>query len=145
VNVRRSIESHASNWPVLRWQFCRGFLERLYSSTILQLVSTIFCSLSFLFYGFAALTSQRLKLEFLRYGLGPFRVLVGVLQLTGGLGIIAGLYLPWLGVVAAGGLALLMALGLAVRIRIHDSLVQAFPAAIYMVLSLYLTIMFLRA
>lgn len=130
---------------MLRWQFCRGFLERLYSSTILQLVSTIFCSLSFLFYGFAALTSQRLKLEFLRYGLGPFRVLVGVLQLTGGLGIIAGLYLPWLGVVAAGGLALLMALGLAVRIRIHDSLVQAFPAAIYMVLSLYLTIMFLRA
>ena len=97
-----------------------------------------FSSLSFLFFGLGCLTSPRLKEEFIRYGLPQYRILTGWLQLLGALGIGTGfLWLP-LQLFSTGGLAVLMFLGVGVRIKIRDSIVQTLPALGYCVLNAFL-------
>jgi hypothetical protein len=63
---------------------------------------------------------------------------VGLLQWAAGAGLLIGLYIPWLGQAAAGGLALMMAVALVVRIRIHDRPHLMLPAAGYLALNAYL-------
>ncbi len=79
-----------------------------------------------------------MKREFARYGLPGQRVLVGILQLAAALGLLAGFMEPWIGRAAAGGLALMMLVGVLVRIRIKDTLLQTSPAFFYLVLDAYL-------
>jgi hypothetical protein len=97
-----------------------------------------FSSLSFLAYGTGALFTTAMRQEFERYHMGGQRVLVGLLQWAAGAGLIAGLWVPWLGQAAAGGLALMMAVALVVRIRIHDKPYLMLPAAGYLALNAYL-------
>ena len=78
--------------------------------------------------------------EFVRYGLASQRHIVGVLQLLGACGLLAGRQLPWLGQLAAVGLALLMLLGVGVRIKIKDTLLQTIPALVYLALNAYLSV-----
>jgi hypothetical protein len=94
----------------------------------------LFCAASFLGYGLSCLVSAHMVDEFRRYRLSGFRKMTGVLQLLGALGLLAGLWQPVVGGIAAAGLSLQMACGLAVRIRIRDSLLQCLPAAAYMLL-----------
>ena len=91
----------------------------------------LFSALSFLGYGLGCFFSAYQKAEFQRYQLSNRRNLVGALQCAAALGLIAGLWLPWLGQAAAGGLALMMVVALGVRMRIKDSLVQMLPALGY--------------
>jgi hypothetical protein len=91
----------------------------------------LFSALSFLGYGLGCFFSAYQKAEFQRYQLSNRRNLVGFLQCAAALGLIAGLWLPWLGQAAAGGLALMMLVALGVRMRIKDSLVQMLPALGY--------------
>ncbi len=91
---------------------------------ILQVISVV----AFLFYGGACLFSARLVTEFERYRLGHFRVLVGLLEMAGALGILAGQFFPILKVLAAGGLAVLMLCGLWARWRIRDPWYLLLPA-----------------
>ncbi len=79
-----------------------------------------------------------MKREFARYGLAKFRVMTGTLQLLGAFGLLTGLQLPWIGRLAAAGLAVLMLLGVGVRLKIKDTLLQTFPAFFYMLLNAYL-------
>jgi len=97
-----------------------------------------FSAVSFLFFGYACLTSPFMVAEFKRYGLGRFRVSTGYLQLIGALTLLAGYWheIPLL--LGSGGLALLMFLGLLVRIRIKDGIVKSSPAFFYMVLNSYI-------
>lgn len=83
---------------------------------------------AFFFYGAACLLSARLVAEFERYGLARFRVLVGLLEMAGALGIVAGQFFPPLQVVAAGGLTVLMVCGLWARWRIRDPWYLLLPA-----------------
>jgi len=76
--------------------------------------------------------------EYDRYGLSRFCKLVGALQLLGAAGLIVGLAHTWAGLIAAGGLALLMLLGVGVRIKIKDTLLQTTPAFAYLILNAYL-------
>lgn len=76
--------------------------------------------------------------EYARYELTRFRNLVGGLQLLGAAGLLVGLQQPWAGQIGSGGLALLMLLGVGVRIKIKDSLLQTLPAFAYMMLNAYL-------
>lgn len=78
--------------------------------------------------------------EFARYGLSNQRYFVGILQMAGGCGLLVGNYLPWIGQLAAGGLTLLMLLGVGVRIKIKDTFIQTTPALAYFVLNLYLCV-----
>ncbi|MFP4282510.1 MAG: DoxX family protein [Verrucomicrobiota bacterium] len=98
----------------------------------------LFSAVSFLGFGSACLLSSYMKQEFARYGLARFRVMTGTLQLFGALGLLAGLEVPWIGRFSAAGLALMMLLGVGVRLKIRDSLRQTTPAFFYMALNAYL-------
>lgn len=95
----------------------------------------LFSATSFLGYGLGCFFSAYLQQEFRRYQLAAQCRLVGALQCLAAVGLAAGLWLPWLGQAAAGGLALMMLVALAVRIRIKDSLLQMVPAAGYLALN----------
>ncbi len=99
-----------------------------------------FSSLSFIAYGVGALFTTAMRHEFERYQLGGQRILVGLLQWAAGAGLLIGLYLPWLGQAAAGGLALMMVVALVVSLRIKDTTLQMLPAARYLLLNAYLCI-----
>ena len=80
------------------------------------------------------------KAEFLRYRLPTTRSLVGGLQLCAALGLLAGLSQPWMGCLAATGLALMMLVAVGVRIKIKDTFLQTIPALFYLMLNIYLSL-----
>jgi hypothetical protein len=98
----------------------------------------LFSALSFLGYGSACFLSSYMKQEFLRYRLGSQRLLVGILQWCAGIGLFAGISWPWIGQLAAVGLALMMLVAVVVRIQIKDSVLQTIPALFYLMLNSYL-------
>lgn len=99
--------------------------------TLILLLAFIFIS-----YGLLCLLTDHMKVEFQRYGLSRFRKLTGALELLGGAGLLVGLtYNPIL-MLSSSGLALLMFLGVLVRLRTKDPLIQILPAFILMLISL---------
>ncbi|MBU6374481.1 MAG: DoxX family protein [Bdellovibrionales bacterium] len=91
---------------------------------------TVISGLAFLVFGGLCVFSSRMRVEFERYGLSKFRTLVGCLEVLGGLGVLLGHRWPPLMVFSAAGLAVLMLLGVGVRIKIKDSVLQTLPAAL---------------
>ena len=104
----------------------------------------VFTSLSFFAYGVSCLMSPWMRAEFERYRLAHYRVLTGWLEIAGALGVLAGLRIPVVGLMAAAGLTILMAGAVVVRIRLRDTLRQSLPAAVYLALTLYLLLGFAR-
>jgi hypothetical protein len=102
------------------------------------LALSLFCSVSFFGYGLSCLFSRHMVAEFERYGLARFRTLTGALQVLAATGLLVGLQIPVIGGIAAAGLALQMACGLGVRVRIGDPWFRCLPAAGYMILCGYL-------
>ena len=100
----------------------------------------LFSAGSFLGYGLGCFFSAYLQAEFQRYRLEAQYRLVGALQCAAAVGLIAGLFLPWIGQTAAGGLALMMLVALGVRVRIKDTVLQMLPAAGYLALNAYLCV-----
>jgi hypothetical protein len=92
----------------------------------------------FLHYGVSCLSSSGMVSDFERFGLSRYRKLTGSLEVVGALGLLAGYFYSPFVVVAAAGLALLMALGIAVRIRIRDSLVDMLPAITLLLVNLFI-------
>ena len=91
-----------------------------------------FSAISFMSYGLSCIYTQHMVVEFERYRLARFRVLTGVLQVLGALGLLLSNIAPSIGAFASGGLAVLMLLGFCVRIKIRDSALKASPSFIYM-------------
>jgi hypothetical protein len=104
-------------------------------------ISRVLSALLFLFYGGSCLVSAQMVAEFERYRLPRFRQTVGVLECLGALGLLVGQFHPPLLVVASAGLAVLMLLGIATRIRIGDSLLQMLPAGALLVLNAFVLCM----
>jgi uncharacterized membrane protein YphA (DoxX/SURF4 family) len=94
----------------------------------------------FLVYGALCLFSNGMEEEFERYGLSRFRRLTGGLEVLGGLGLVVGLLVAQVMVVASAGLALLMLLGVIARVRVRDALLEIVPAAVLMVANLFLLV-----
>lgn len=94
-------------------------------------------AIAFLGYGIACLTTQHMVEEFERFGLGRFRRFVGALELLGGLGLLGGYFYRPLLLLSSAGLTLLMLLGVGTRVRIRDSLVEIFPAFVFLVLNAF--------
>ncbi|MGZ0706998.1 DoxX family protein [Coraliomargarita sp. W4R53] len=103
-----------------------------------------FSALSFMGYGFSCLLGSHMKAEFKRYQLEKFQVLTGLLQILGATGLLVGLALPLVGMIAAAGLAVQMLLGFCVRLKIKDSLLQASPSFIFMWINAYLSYAFMQ-
>lgn len=82
-----------------------------------------------------------MRKEFIRFGYPRQRVLTGILQLLGALGLILGYFIhPVMALSAAVGLTVMMAFGFYVRLAIRDHLYAASPALIYALLNLYLSV-----
>ena len=79
-----------------------------------------------------------MKNEFKRFGLESIGALTAVLELLGAFGLLAGLKFPLLLLISAGGLAVLMFLGLVVRIKVKDSFWLSLPAVFFMILNAYI-------
>ena len=92
----------------------------------------------FIFYGCLILMTNHMKLEFKRYGMSQFRLLTGVLELLGGVGLIVGLHYHPLYLLSSLGLGILMLLGSITRVRVKDRPVEIIPAFVLMVINLYL-------
>lgn len=100
-------------------------------------------ALFFIIYGAQCFYSPFVKKEFFRYGLSPStRILTGILQLLGAGGLITGMHIPLLGLMASVGLTLMMIVAFAVRIKIKDGPKEAAPSFIFIFLNAYLVILF---
>ncbi len=108
--------------------------------TVLILIS----SLSFLGYGIAYFISPQIKNEFKRFGLEKVGTLIAVLELLGAVGLLVGLKIQLILLISAGGLAILMFLGVAIRIKVKDSLWISLPALFFMILNSCIFLMSLR-
>ena len=93
--------------------------------------------LLFFYYGVSVLVSDAMVREFEKFGLLRFRKLTGVLEVVGAAGLLIGYLVPPLVIVASGGLALLMALGVAVRLRAGPPVTDAIPALVMLVINVY--------
>lgn len=98
----------------------------------------LFSSLSFMGYGIAYFTSAKMKMEFKRFGLEKAGMLTAVLEILGAIGLLVGLKFQLILLISAGGLALLMLLGVAVRIKVKDNLWITLPALFYMILNTFI-------
>ena len=93
-------------------------------------------SMSFLGYGIAYFTSPQMKNEFKRFGLEKIGTLTAILELLGAVGLLVGLKIQLILLISAGGLAMLMFLGVAVRVKVKDSLAISLPALSFVVLKI---------
>lgn len=103
------------------------------------LTLTIISGLAFIIYGLLCLLTNHMVVEFERYRMTRFRVLTGYLEVLGGLGSIIGYFLnDMIFIFSCSGLAILMTMGAAVRIKVGDSLIQTLPAIILGIINYYL-------
>ncbi|AWM33252.1 hypothetical protein DDQ68_10955 [Hymenobacter nivis] len=101
-------------------------------------VLTLFSSLSFLGYGVAYFISPNMKEEFKRFGLERVGLIAIIFELLGAVGLLVGLRINPILLIASGGLAVLMFLGVAIRIKVKDGLLVSLPALSFMLLNAYI-------
>lgn len=102
----------------------------------MQVILIFISAITFIFYGLLCLLTDHMKKEFQRYGLSQFRKLTGTLELLGGTGLLLGQYYSPMTILSAAGLALLMFLGVVVRLKTRDPLIEILPAFILMIINL---------
>ena len=80
-----------------------------------------------------------MKEEFIRFKLEKLGLMVVILEILGAIGLLIGLwfYKPLL-LLSSAGFAILMLLGLIVRLRLKDSLWVSLPALFFMFLNAYI-------
>ena len=76
-----------------------------------------------------------MKNEFKRFGLEKVGTLTAVLELLGAVGLLVGLKIQLILLISAGGLAILMFLGVAVRVKVNDSFWKSLPALFFLLLN----------
>ena len=87
-----------------------------------------FSGVSFVVYGLMCFYSKSMADDFHRVGLDDLRVLTGVLEFVGGFGLLVGLrWRPALWMSSAG-LALLMLIAFAIRMKMRDGLGVSLPS-----------------
>jgi len=104
----------------------------------LLLCCVLFSSLSFVGYSISYFTFSHMKSEFERFKLKKFGLFVIVVETIGAFGLLVGLFFTPILLLSAGGLAVLMLLGLITRIKSKDSFLVSSPAIFYMILNSYI-------
>jgi hypothetical protein len=131
-------EAYALFIPANTKPFYCGCITKINIKMSLLNVLILISSLSFLGYGIAYFISPQMKNEFKRFGLEKVGTLTAVLELLGAAGLLIGLKVPLILLMSAGGLGLLMFLGVAVRVKVKDSLWISLPALFFMILNFYI-------
>ena len=108
--------------------------------TLLKILIFI-SSLSFLGYGIAYFKSTKMKNEFKRFGLEKAGNLTAILELMGAVGLMVGLISHNILLVSSLGLAILMLLGVGLRIRAKDSFEAILPALFFLLLNSFIFFM----
>ncbi len=102
-------------------------------------------SIVFIVYGVFCAGSTSMVADFQRFGLPSLRILTGILEIVGGMGLLVGLkWRPALWM-ASAGLSLLMLIAFGVRLKMRDSVVQSIPSLALMLLNLYIFVQSTRA
>lgn len=101
-------------------------------------------SFSFLAYAVSYFISPHMKSEFKRFKLEKLGLLTIVLEILGASGLLVGLLFKPILLISCGGLAILMLLGLLVRIKLRDNICASLPALFYMVLNSYIFFMAIK-
>ena len=102
-------------------------------------ICVLFSSFSFLGYAISYFFKPYMKLEFKKFGLEKYGLMIILLEIIGALGLLFGLYFNLLLVVSSSGLALLMLAGVVVRILVKDRLLVTLPAIFFLVLNAYIS------
>ncbi|WP_246046807.1 hypothetical protein [Hyunsoonleella aestuarii] len=79
-----------------------------------------------------------MKNEFKRFGLEKIGLTIVLLEIIGAFGLLVGLKFNFILMISSLGLALLMFVGLIVRIKLKDSIWISLPALFYMTLNSYI-------
>ena len=79
-----------------------------------------------------------MEMEFKRFGLEKFGLIIITLQFLGATGLMVGLVFNPLLIISSLGLALLMLAGFLVRLKLKDSILVSLPALFYMSLNAYI-------
>ena len=101
----------------------------------LNLSILLFSAISFIFYGITSFFSKRMLSEYARWGYKNQRILLGSLQLLGGVGLLVGIINSTLLIIASFLLTFMMITAVFVRIKIKDNIIQMSPAIFYTVLN----------
>lgn len=111
---------------------------------MLVIILSLVSSIPFMYFGVSCLYANSMVREFERYGLSAAqRKLTGVLQIMGSVGLLVGLLVPVIGLVASVGLAVLMILGFITRLKIRDTFLQTLPSFLFLMLNAFLAYVFL--
>jgi hypothetical protein len=100
-------------------------------------ICALISSLSFFGYVVSYFAVPHMKKEFKRFGLEKIGLFTIILQFLGAAGLVVGLKFNPLLTISSLGLAVLMLVGLIVRIRLKDSIWISLPAFFYMALNTY--------
>ena len=84
-----------------------------------------------------------MKKEFVRFQLEKFTILVGCLEILGGVGLLIGIFFTPLLIFSSAGLSVLMFLGVLTRIRLKDNFIMILPAFFFLILNGYLFLKFM--
>ena len=92
-------------------------------STLIIIVQVVL-GLLFVLIGSMTVAGRKMFVEnFRRFGYPQwFRVVTGSLEILGGLGLLIGIWLPWLAALASAGLALVMLGAVSTHLRIREPL-----------------------
>ena len=104
----------------------------------LNIILSFFSGISFIIYGIASFKSKKMIAEYDRWGYLKHRHSIGSLQLLGGLGLIVGLFLPSIMLVASLALTVMMMVAVLVRIKIKDDLFKMLPAIFYALVNAFI-------
>lgn len=85
-----------------------------------------------------------MKQEFIRFGLSRYGAITVSFQILGAIGLVVGFWFPSILILSSGGLMLMMFLGVAVRIKMKDSLLVTLPALFFFLLNSGIFIVALR-
>ncbi len=103
-------------------------------------LAVLIAAASFVWYGASLFVSASAKTDFERYGLARVRWLVGSLQIAASLGLLLGMSYRPLIIGSSAGLALMMLVAIAARLRVGDRALAAIPAFLFLCLNLIIFI-----
>ena len=101
-------------------------------------ICVLISSFSFFAYTIYYFKSSKMEMEFKRFGLEKFGLIIIVSQFLGATGLIVGLKFDPILTISSLGLTLLMLSGLIVRIKLKDSIWISLPALFYLGLNTYI-------
>ncbi|MDX2261270.1 MAG: DoxX family protein [Gemmatimonadales bacterium] len=94
--------------------------------------------IAFGWHGASLIWTQAMVADFARYGLSPYRSVIGTLHLAGSAGLLLGFWFRPLLPLAAGSLALMMLVAIGYRLHDRDPLLAILPAIVLCVLNVVL-------